>query len=95
MKYADVIVNKTKIYTYTLPEDLQATVGSKVIVSIRGKQTEGFIVNFTSEPDFKSLPIIKIVDEHQYFTPELVALAEWMSQYYKSYFHTALKAILP
>jgi primosomal protein N' (replication factor Y) len=95
MKYVDVLVNKTKIYSYSIPEDLKLNIGSKVLVPLRNKKQEGYIIEFIEEPDFKVMPIDSSIDDRIYFNQNLVKLARWVSGHYKCFFATALKTMLP
>ncbi len=95
MQYVDVLVNKSKIYTYLVPKELSVEVGNKVIVSLRGKDKEGFVISFCEEPEFKVVAIKSKVSDLTYFSEELVELAKYISDYYKCFYTTALKAILP
>jgi len=95
MQYVDVIVNKTRIYTYASPENLNLTIGRKVLVPLRQKDQEGYVIStFTEKPDFKVLAVKEAVDENIYFSAELVELAEWVSAHYKCFLPTALKVML-
>jgi len=95
MKYAEILVNKSKIYTYSIPDKFSTEVGAKVEVPLRGKNKSGYIINFCSMPEFPVKNIINREDDNIYFSESLVKLAEWISKHYKCYFATALKSILP
>jgi len=96
-KFAEILVNQNKIYTYSVPQEMQKKilVGQKVVVPLRKKETEGFVVRFVAEPDFKCVAVKKIEDDKQYFDETLADISQWMAGYYKCFDATAMKAILP
>lgn len=81
--------NIFQTYTYAVPERLKfLTAGWRVIVSF-GKQTvDGFVMSVTeiSEPekffDFKLKEILDVVDDEPWFTPTMMLLAQWLSDFY-------------
>lgn len=95
MQYANVLVNKNKIYSYSVPEDLELTIGNKVSVTLRNKPQTGYIVGFIDQPDFKVLPINQLLDSQNYFDDKLIKLAQWVADHYKCYLETALRTFLP
>ena len=97
-KFAEILVHKQKIYTYEVPSELLSTilVGQEVIVPLRGKSTDGYVIRLTEQqPAFKTLLIKNLVSPTAYFDEKLVELAEFISQKYKCLFATAMKPILP
>ncbi|MBU0580044.1 MAG: hypothetical protein KKA19_02610 [Candidatus Margulisbacteria bacterium] len=97
MKFVEVLINKSKIYTYQVPAHLEKDilVGSEIEVPLRSKQTIGYVLNFVPTPEFPTKDISQIKRAARVFDEALVKLAEWMAQYYRCYLSTALKAILP
>lgn len=96
-KFAEILVHKQKVYTYQIPAELTATaeIGQEVTVSLRGKNTNGYIIKFVEKPIFKTLAVKELVSATSYFDDKLVALAEFIAQKYKCLFATAIKPILP
>jgi primosomal protein N' (replication factor Y) (superfamily II helicase) len=84
-----------KIYTYAVPEGLTVTVGQEVLVPLRKKEKDGYVIRLVEKPTFKTLPVISIVNATRHFDEQLVTLAYWISDYYKCFPKTAIKAILP
>jgi primosomal protein N' (replication factor Y) len=65
-------------FTYRVPPDLQAPVGSRVVVPFGGRRVTGYCVGTTSvPPDGEIKAIEQVLDEEPLLTPEMTALAEW------------------
>jgi len=94
-EFAEVYVNQ-KIYTYSVPEEIQsiAQIGCSVEVTLRGKAYFGYILRFVNQPAFKTIPIKQITSESN-FAESLVKLTDWIADYYKCFPETAVKLILP
>ena len=87
-------------FSYLLPEQLRAKaqVGMRVLAPFgKGdKETEGVIVGFPEEPEFKELKeIIDILDNEPFFSEEMLKLTKWMAEYYFSTWGEALKCATP
>lgn len=83
---------------YAIPPELQGRlqVGHRVIVPLRQRQVEGFVVGLQRESDYPNLrPIRRLVAEEPVFGPEEAALAAWMSHRYLSLTVDALRCLLP
>ncbi|MFC1516937.1 hypothetical protein ACFL5G_00090 [Candidatus Margulisiibacteriota bacterium] len=96
-KYAEVLINRSKIYTYQIPPELESSlqVGSEVEVPLRNKRTTGYLLSLVGIPEFPTKDIYNIKRPERVFDEALVDLAKWMSEYYRCYYTTALKTILP
>lgn len=103
--YADIIINRNspavdRVFTYAVPEQLQASLlpGALVRVPFKHEQLEGVVIALHDDPpagDFAVRSIISQVGERPLFQPELLQLAEWMSEYYLCSRAAALQAMLP
>ena len=91
VKFAEIYINK-KIYTYTVPDE--AKVGCAVEATLRNRPYTGYILRFVEQPQFKTIPIKKIIGKPN-FDENLVRLAYWIADYYKCFPETAVKLILP
>ena len=87
---ADVFVNLpvksiATAYTYRVPEHLSFLgVGWRVFVPFGGRKLEGFVLSVGEREEGK-LPlkdILDVVDEEAWFTPEMIELSRWMSDFY-------------
>lgn len=96
-KFAEVLVNKLKIYTYQIPQELEQAmqIGSEVVVPLRKQETTGYVLEFVPMPKFPTKDIIKLKRPEPVFNEALVKLAYWLAKYYRCYLPTALKTILP
>jgi primosomal protein N' (replication factor Y) (superfamily II helicase) len=95
-EFAEILVDH-KIYTYAIPAEWQEqlAVGQTVVITLRNKEKEGYVIRFVPQPDFKTKPLVGISDTIMHFDQAMVELAYWIADYYKCYPETALKAILP
>lgn len=106
INYAKVIVsisNKQvdRAFTYKVPEELAPFInkGARVVVPFgrSNKKYEGYVVSLsdrTSAPEnFEIKEIISLLDTM--FTPEMLALAKWMSDKYFTPYSECLKCIMP
>ncbi len=99
--YAEVIVdlpvaNTDKIFHYHVPPHLRASLqqGVRVQVPFGSKRLTGFVVGFSHKPAVSpTKDILAVVDGQPAFTPELYALARWLSQRCLCTMARALRAI--
>ena len=101
-EYTAVIVDLpikqvNKEFTYHLPKELaaEAELGRKVTVPFGNQKKEGYIIGFKEEAEVETKDILSIADKIVYFNEELLAVAQWMAEYYQCYLITALKAVMP
>lgn len=92
--FAEILVAH-KIYTYSIPDSFSVKIGQEVLVPLRQKEKNGYVIRLVCKPEFKTLPIISVINPTSHFDEQLVALAYWISDYYKCFPETAIKAILP
>lgn len=101
-KYAQVIIDWPakvfdKTFDYLIPENLAKRVGPgvKVLVPFGRKTIAGFVL-FVSEATAieNPRPIIKIFDTTPLLNREMLDLAGWLSDYYFSFYISALKTVL-
>ncbi|MBN2620220.1 primosomal protein N' [candidate division WOR-3 bacterium] len=91
----DVAIPRTKIDMFTYDCDDDVHVGDLVLVPLRNKTTHGVVVNLNSKrPISKLKKIIRIV--HDRFIPEsLIALYQWIADYYLATMGEVLRLALP
>lgn len=103
MQAVSVIVNLStpqlnNSFTYLVPEELagEACFGKRVLVDFRGRKTEAFIIEsleIEADPELK--PILKVLDQEAVFDYQLLALAQWMADYYSAPLALILSMIIP
>lgn len=101
--FAEVVLAKVtpgldKIYHYSIPLELEkkAHVGSQVLLPFGKAKRVGYIVGFVETSDVKGIKDIdSVLSPHPLFSRESVELAKWMSEYYNSFFMTALRTVMP
>jgi primosomal protein N' (replication factor Y) len=103
--YAKVIVDvpakqTNRGFDYLIPVVLKewVAIGSRVAVPFGPRKLQGFVVELHDRPDFdpaKLKPISEVLDLYPPLTPDLVALAQWVSQTYLCHEITALQAMIP
>lgn len=97
----DVPVRSTdRPFDYIIPDALKlwTEVGSRVAVPFGGRTVQGFVVSLESGDtgsNSKLKPIVEVLDLLPPLSPELVELADWMSQRYACRRISALQAMLP
>lgn len=87
------------VYTYAIPDSLltQAKPGCRAeVVFGKNKKYAGIIKRIsTNQPDYKTKPIINILDETPVIFPEQLQLWSWISQYYMCSEGEVMAAALP
>ncbi len=89
-------VSVHKTFHYRAPEELQGRLvpGSRVLVPFGSRRVAGTVVGFPAQAGVAGLKaIIGILDNP--ITPDLVALARWMSDYYLHPLGQTLEAVVP
>lgn len=96
-KFVEVLVNKSRTYTYSVPEgkDAGLQTGSAIAVPLRTQVTTGYILAFVPRPEFPTKDIIGLQHAEQAFDANLLLTARWMAAYYRCGLPAALKTILP
>lgn len=83
---ADVVIFSgiPKSLSYSIPEDLSASVGCRVTVPVRNADKVGVIVRTReASPDDTGLkPLSGIIDQTPFITGELIDFIQWCSRYY-------------
>ncbi|MBQ6781792.1 MAG: primosomal protein N' [Treponema sp.] len=80
----------------------QSHVGYRADIKFGNRRTTGFIIAESSEfpadcgvEESKIRPILRLLDKEPVFTPELIALARWLSSFYLCSVGEAISAMLP
>ena len=101
MHYVDVILPLPLegTFTYSVPESMVAQVrmGVRVLVPLgRSKTYTAMAVRLHSEkPEFKTRPIIQVIDAEPVLIEQQLRLWQWISTYYMSPIGDVFKAALP
>jgi len=85
-------------FTYELPETLRhrARRGCRLVVPLGKRKLTGFILRCHNEqPDKETRPALRLVDEEPVLDEELLALGEWISNYYCAPLGEVLRAMTP
>jgi primosomal protein N' (replication factor Y) len=101
--FAEVILSKAtprldKIYHYEIPEELKdvAQIGAQVEIPFGRRMAVGYIVGIVAESSVKGIKKIKAVTSTApFFSEKQVELAKWISEYYCSFFISALRLVMP
>ena len=81
----DVVhTNVAKPFSYLIPDGMDLSVGSRVLVPLGPRKVDGFVVGLTDEstldfPASKLRPIVKVLDSYPALLPQLLELAEEMA----------------
>jgi len=97
MKFAEILVNKSQIFTYGVPLPLEGViqVGQVVRVPLLNRLVSGYVLKEVSQPEFKTKEIDSLVSREAFFSEAKVRLCEWLAEKYIYPPAVALKLILP
>ena len=95
---ADIAVNVAvhKSFHYRVPEEMRDCLvpGSRVLVPFGSRRIEGTVIDFPARAGVTGLKsVIELLDNP--LTPELLALARWMSDYYLHPIGQSIEALVP
>ncbi len=86
---AEILINRPsknldRTFTYRIPDDGSIGVGWRVAVPFGSHTEEGIVLSVREEESvsYAVKNVIAPVDEFPWFTPEMLALAQWISLYY-------------
>lgn len=102
MKFADVILPLAlpKNYTYSVPDHMldSVQVGSRIAVQLgRQKKYAGIVkaIHELAPPDYKTKPLLDLLDKDPVVYPTQLAFWEWLAAYYMCSEGEVLNAALP
>src|SRR5579863_2810775 len=86
-----------RTFTYALREDQLPQRGSRVIAPFRNEKLIGVVtaVGVNAPADFAVRYLEAVIDEEPLLSEHLLALAEWIAQYYIAPLGEVLRAMLP
>ncbi len=99
--FVNVPVKKLdKPFTYRVPSQFShVNVGWRVLVPFGGRMVEGFVVKCCDEStavsDIELKPIVDVLDEEAWFSPDMMAMAKWVSDYYLCTLAEAMRLFIP
>ncbi|MEX0833229.1 MAG: hypothetical protein WD276_05065 [Actinomycetota bacterium] len=76
------VLSLDRPFTYELPEELGAGVGSLISVPFHGRQTKGWILGPTDDVPDKILPVTKVHSAVRFFDQRMLQLLMWVSERY-------------
>ncbi|MBQ5637014.1 MAG: primosomal protein N', partial [Selenomonadales bacterium] len=101
----DVFVNVPikkldKPFTYRVPSQFShVNVGWRVLVPFGGRMVEGFVVGCRDDVsalnDLELKEIVDVLDEEAWFSPDMMAMAKWVSDYYLCTLAEAMRLFIP
>ncbi|MFM1559520.1 MAG: primosomal protein N' [Roseibacillus sp.] len=95
------------IFDYAIPDELSALPGCRVRVPLRERSATGTILSVgehglprrsgteTGDPGFRLKPIDSLIDPEPLITANLIALAQWMTNYYGTPLEQIMRSLLP
>ncbi len=99
MKFARVAVevNINRIFTYSVPENLEQAVmpGMRVRVPFRKREIGGYVVALTDEPVNDARMITSLTDGFPVISASMLELGKWLSGYYLCAPGEVLKGMMP
>jgi primosomal protein N' (replication factor Y) len=102
-RFAQVVLTReherlNRLFSYLVPDSLcpELEIGSRVWVPFGGEHLEGFVVEITESAEVNEVKeIAQVLGKGPVFSPEQIALARWMAEYYICPLIRALKAMIP
>jgi len=84
-------------FTYSIPKDMDLSVGMRVRVPFAGRELTGYTVALSDSvsPSYKVLPIKRVIDSAPVFGTNEVDLALWMARFYLCSQGEALSMMIP
>ena len=82
-------------FTYELPAELEAGVGSLVQVPFHGRASRGWILGATTDVPARTLAVKKVVAPIPFFDERRLALYRWMSERYVAPLATVIGRAVP
>ncbi len=79
-------------YDYTVDDEMEASIGCRVWVTLRGRKYVGIVIEKLEHSAFeaKLKPIVSVVDALAILDPPLLSFYQWIGQYY----HASLSGVL-
>jgi primosomal protein N' (replication factor Y) len=86
-----------RTFTYAVRHGEQAQRGARVIAPFRNEKLIGVVMTVTdvAPADFEAKPIEAVLDNEPLLSEHLLALAEWIAQYYLAPLGEVLRGMLP
>lgn len=83
--------------TYHCPEQLQCSIGMRVVVTVGRQAVTGVItgINLPAPENIKVKSVVKVIDDNAILPSDLLQMGKWLSGYYRCSFGEALHAMLP
>lgn len=100
MGFAEVCVNapaaQLRTFSYAIPPHLTVQVGQAVWVPFGQKLIQGIVTELTDTPSVeKTRDIAGVIDHQPLLSPEHIALARWISDYYLTSLWNSLALMMP
>ena len=103
MRYAKVVVDLNaraldRLFTYTIPEDMELAAGDMVSIPFGPRVIEGFVLETSDSTEFeeeKLKPILSKIGNESVILPELLELAQFMKEKYLCTTADALRCMIP
>lgn len=89
------ILSLDRPFTYELPEELGAGVGSLVQVPFHGRLVRGWVLGRTSDVPPRVLPVKRVVSPVRFFDRPMLELASWVAERYVAPLAAVLGALSP
>ncbi len=100
MPFAEVAVNAAapirQTFTYRIPDGMAVSAGHAVYVPFGARTLQGIVMEVTAEPAFvEARDLEGLIDERPLVTPERLALARWLAEYYLAPLFDCVSLMLP
>lgn len=92
---AKVVSNLDRAFHYSIPQGLNVSIGSEVLIPFGNRKIKGFVIGFVDKAEVTKIKdILEVTSTEPLFTEKQVELAKWIADYYCSFFSSALKLVM-
>ena len=100
MPFAEIAVNAAapirQTFTYRVPDGVHVEPGQAVYVPFGARSLQGIIAGLSEHSEFEQTrEITDVIDPRPLLSPEHIALARWLSEYYLAPFFDCVSLMLP
>ena len=89
------ILSLDRPFTYDLPQELEAGIGSLVEISFHGRRSRGWVLGATQDVPARMLPVRKRVSGVSFFDDQMLELAMHLRERYVAPLASVLKRVSP
>jgi primosomal protein N' (replication factor Y) len=89
------VLSLDRAFTYELPDELGAGVGSLVQVRFHGRAVRGWVLGPSRDVPPRMLPVVKLVSPVRFFDASMLELLRWVSERYVAPLASVIERAVP